>query len=152
MQGCSTPPPPPLWRTSASSFSSPLGLLHLYRGALHATGPPRNLEATCKCAFNSNRGHAHTIPTGKHGPVDWPRDVLVLCNTRGGMEGLTILPEVVTVTSLREITVQVLCLNRPLFIPKRTVTAQAYLLPDLTSAPVAMSWVATDLNWSVYCL
>lgn len=43
------------------------------------------------------------------------------------MEGLTILPEVVTVTSLQEMTVQVLCLNPPLFIPKRTVTAQAYL-------------------------
>lgn len=75
------------------------------------------------------------IPTGKYGHKDRHRDVLIICDTQEGMEGLTVLPEVLTVTSLQEIMVQVLCLNPPLFIPRGTVIAQAYLLLDLTTTP-----------------
>lgn len=72
-------------------------------------GTPRPLVSVL--SIHIEDAYVHTIPTGKYGAEDWPGDVLVLCNTGEGLEGLTVLPEVVTVTSLQEITLQVLCLN-----------------------------------------
>lgn len=58
------------------------------------------------------------------------------------MERLTILPEVVTLTSLQEITAQALCSDPPHFIPKQTVTARAYLLLEMiaTLADPMVMW------------
>lgn len=59
---------------------------------------------------------------------DLPRDIFILADTREGMEGLTIIPEVLAITLLQEITVQAMCLKPSMFMSKGIVVAQAYLL------------------------
>lgn len=79
------------------------------------------------------------IPTGKYGPPDGPRDILIIGDTIHGPDNLHVLPEVQTVDPEDEILTSVCCTDPPFELYQGTPIAQVFLLPKDYSEQVPLN-------------